>query len=94
MTRTVVDFPVFDADNHMYETPDAFTKFLPAEYAGLIKYVKVGGRDKIAVRNVISDYIPNPTFSVVAKPGAQVGRLWARPCGRPRLSSHPSPGWH
>jgi predicted TIM-barrel fold metal-dependent hydrolase len=71
MPEAVVDFPVFDADNHMYETTDAFTKFLPAEYAGLIKYVQVNGRDKIAVRNVISDYIPNPTFSVVAKPGAQ-----------------------
>jgi predicted TIM-barrel fold metal-dependent hydrolase len=66
-----VGFPVFDADNHMYESSDAFTKFLPREYEGLIKYVKVNGRDKIAVKNVISDYIPNPTFSVVARPGAQ-----------------------
>jgi len=66
-----LDFPVFDADNHMYETPEAFTKFLPPQYSGLIKYVQVNGRDKIAVKNVISDYIPNPTFSVVARPGAQ-----------------------
>ena len=71
MPKSVVDFPVFDADNHMYETTDAFTKFLPREYEGLIKYVQVGGRDKIAIRNVISDYIPNPTFAVVARPGAQ-----------------------
>jgi predicted TIM-barrel fold metal-dependent hydrolase len=70
MPKTVVDFPVFDADNHMYETTDAFTKFLPPEYDGLIKYVKVNGRDKIAVRGVISEYIPNPTFRVVARPGA------------------------
>jgi predicted TIM-barrel fold metal-dependent hydrolase len=67
----VLDFPVFDADNHMYETTDAFTKYLPAEYEGLIKYVEVNGRTKIAVRNLISDYIPNPTFEVVAAPGAQ-----------------------
>jgi predicted TIM-barrel fold metal-dependent hydrolase len=70
MPKTVVDFPVFDADNHMYETKDAFTKFLPDRYRGLIKYVQVNGREKIAVRNVISDYIPNPTFEVVARPGA------------------------
>jgi predicted TIM-barrel fold metal-dependent hydrolase len=70
MPKTVVDFPVFDADNHMYETTEAFTKFLPLAYEGLIKYVKVNGRDKIAVRNVISEYIPNPTFQVVARPGA------------------------
>jgi len=71
MPSRVLDFPVFDVDNHMYETTDAFTKFLPAEYEGLIKYVQVEGRTKIAVRNTISDYIPNPTFEVVAAPGAQ-----------------------
>ena len=70
MPKTVVDFPVFDADNHLYETTDAFTKFLPKEYDGLIKYVQVNGRDKIAVRGIISEYIPNPTFKVVARPGA------------------------
>jgi predicted TIM-barrel fold metal-dependent hydrolase len=67
----VLDFPVFDADNHMYETPEAFTKFLPAKYDGLIQYVEVKGRTKIAVRGTISEYIPNPTFDVVAAPGAQ-----------------------
>ncbi|EFC83754.1 amidohydrolase family protein [Parafrankia sp. EUN1f] len=70
MPRSDVDFPVFDADNHMYETVDAFTKYLPKEHEGLIKYVQVNGRDKIAVRGVISEYIPNPTFNVVARPGA------------------------
>ena len=66
-----LDFPVFDADNHMYETTDAFTKYLPSSYDGLVKYVQVNGRTKIALRNVISEYIPNPTFSKVAPPGAQ-----------------------
>ncbi|HET6950476.1 MAG TPA: amidohydrolase family protein [Acidimicrobiales bacterium] len=68
---SAIDFPINDADNHMYETTEAFTKHLPPEYSGLIKYVQVNGRTKIAVRNVISDYIPNPTFEVVARPGAQ-----------------------
>lgn len=71
MPKTSLDFPVYDADNHMYETTDAFTRYLPREYEGLIKYVQVNGRTKIAVKNVISDYIPNPTFEVVARPGAQ-----------------------
>ncbi len=66
-----LDFPVFDADNHMYETTDAFTKYLPSSHAGLVKYVQVNGRTKIALRNVISEYIPNPTFNKVAPPGAQ-----------------------
>jgi predicted TIM-barrel fold metal-dependent hydrolase len=63
--------PIFDADNHMYETVDAFTKFLPDRYRGAIRYIDVEGRTKIAVRGQISDYIPNPTFDVVARPGAQ-----------------------
>ena len=66
-----LSFPVYDADNHLYETKESFTRHLPKDYDGLIKYVEVNGRTKIAVRNVVSDYIPNPTFEVVAKPGAQ-----------------------
>jgi predicted TIM-barrel fold metal-dependent hydrolase len=66
-----LDFPVFDADNHMYETTEAFTRYLPAEAEGLIKYVQVDGRTKIAIKNKISEYIPNPTFNKVAPPGAQ-----------------------
>jgi predicted TIM-barrel fold metal-dependent hydrolase len=66
-----IEFPVFDADNHMYETTDAFTKYLPDSHSGLVKYVEVNGRTKLAIRNTISEYIPNPTFNVVAPPGAQ-----------------------
>jgi predicted TIM-barrel fold metal-dependent hydrolase len=65
-----LDFPVFDADNHFYETTDALTRYLPAEYAEVVKYVEVKGRTKLAIRNHITEYIPNPTFNVVAPPGA------------------------
>ena len=61
---------IFDADNHLYETEDAFTRYLPSQYEGIFKYVQVHGRTKIAVNNVISEYIPNPTFEVVGRPGA------------------------
>lgn len=63
--------PVFDADNHLYETQDAFTRHLPARYKKAIQYVNVDGRTKIAIGGKISEYIPNPTFEVVARPGAQ-----------------------
>ncbi|HVM66978.1 MAG TPA: amidohydrolase family protein [Acidimicrobiales bacterium] len=66
-----LDYPVFDADNHLYETVDSFTRHLPDRYRGAIDYVDVRGRTKIAVRGSISEYIPNPTFEVVARPGAQ-----------------------
>src|SRR5580698_2212346 len=71
MASRQLDFDVFDADNHMYETAEALTKFLPKEYERAIDYVDVRGRTKIVVRGTISEYIPNPTFDVVAAPGAQ-----------------------
>ncbi|NKQ51542.1 amidohydrolase [Amycolatopsis sp. K13G38] len=70
MVSRVLPYPLFDADNHLYETEESLTKYLPKEYAGAIQYVQVNGRTKIAIRGQISDYIPNPTFEVVARPGA------------------------
>ena len=64
-------FPIFDADNHFYETRDALTKYLPSEQRGAIDYVEVGGRTKLAVRGVITDFIPNPTFERIGRPGAR-----------------------
>jgi predicted TIM-barrel fold metal-dependent hydrolase len=71
MSSRKLPYPVFDADNHFYETQDALTKFLPDNRKHVIDYVQVRGRTKIVVRGHISDYIPNPTFEVVARPGAQ-----------------------
>jgi hypothetical protein len=64
-------YPVFDVDNHMYETEDALTKFLPDQLKGVVRYVELDGRTKIAIKGQISEYIPNPTFGKVAAPGAQ-----------------------
>ena len=71
MSDRTVDYPVYDADNHLYETEEAFTRYLPEKYKNAIRYVQVKGRTKIAVNGQISEYIPNPTFEVVARPGAQ-----------------------
>ena len=30
--RVDIPFPLFDADNHLYEPPEAMTKYLPKEY--------------------------------------------------------------
>lgn len=70
-TTNQPEFPIFDADNHFYETRDALTLHLPAARAGAIDYVDVGGRTKIVVRGHITDYIPNPTFDRIGRPGAQ-----------------------
>jgi predicted TIM-barrel fold metal-dependent hydrolase len=70
MPSRSIDFEIFDADNHLYETRDALTKFLPREYRGAIDYVEVRGRTKFMVKGQISHMIPNPTFDVVARPGS------------------------
>jgi predicted TIM-barrel fold metal-dependent hydrolase len=70
MAKKTLSIPLFDADNHMYETQEAFTKHLPDRFKGAIDYVDLHGRTKIVVQGKISEYIPNPTFEVVARPGA------------------------
>jgi predicted TIM-barrel fold metal-dependent hydrolase len=70
MSPRALSVPVFDADNHLYETEEAFTKFLPDAYRTVVDYVQVNGRTKIRIKGQVSEYIPNPTFEVVAKPGA------------------------
>ena len=79
ITHRELPYSTFDADNHMYENRDALTKFLPPEYEGVIKYVDIDGRTKLAIRDRISDYIPNPTFGKVAAPGGV--RAWTSPKG-------------
>jgi predicted TIM-barrel fold metal-dependent hydrolase len=69
ITHRELPYTTFDADNHMYETREAMTKFLPPEYQGVVRYVEIDGRTKLALRDRISDYIPNPTFARVAVPG-------------------------
>src|SRR5215831_6562643 len=70
MSSNALPYPLFDADNHLYETEESLTKYLPKAYKDVIQYVQVNGRTKIAIRGEISDYIPNPTFEGVARPGA------------------------
>jgi hypothetical protein len=104
MPTRALDIPVFDADNHLYEMRDAFIKHLPERYAGAVDYVDVRGRTKIVIRGRISEYIPNPTFDVVARPGAQEeyfrhgnpegknrrGRSSGRRCGRSAPGGNPA----
>lgn len=65
-------YPVYDADHHFYESPDSITRHLPKKFRNAIQYVTINGRTKLAVGGVISDYIPDPTFEHVARPGSMV----------------------
>ena len=67
---TTSDLSVWDADNHLYEAPDAYTRYLPKEFEGAIRYADVEGRKKLEILGVISDCIPNPTYEVIPTPGS------------------------
>ena len=63
-------FPVYDADHHLYETEEALTKYLPDSMKREFYFVEKNGRKKLVIAGMVSDFIPNPTFEVVARPGA------------------------
>lgn len=63
-------YPVYDADQHIYETPDAFLRHLPKAFEREFYFADVKGRTKLVINGQLSEYIPNPTFAVVAAPGA------------------------
>jgi predicted TIM-barrel fold metal-dependent hydrolase len=67
------DYPIYDADNHLYEKEDCFTRHLDPRVAReAIAWVDVKGRRKLAICGTLTNYIPNPTFDVVATPGSLV----------------------
>jgi predicted TIM-barrel fold metal-dependent hydrolase len=92
-------YPVYDADNHLYETADAFQRHLPKAFRNDFYFAEVRGRTKLVIGGVLSDYIPNPTFEVVAAPG--VHEKWYRAENTENLSFremtgqaiHPPPEW-
>jgi predicted TIM-barrel fold metal-dependent hydrolase len=61
----------FDADNHYYEAPDAFTRHIePAMAKRAMQWAEVNGRQRLLVGGQINRFIPNPLFDPVAKPGS------------------------
>src|SRR5262249_2611454 len=68
----MADLPylIFDADNHYYEAEDAFTRHLDPEVRRRGRDgAAVKGRRELRVAGAITPFIPNPTFTPVARPG-------------------------
>ncbi len=60
----------FDADNHYYESLDAFTRYQdPAMRRRGVQVLRDGKRAYIVVADRINRFIPNPTFNPVIVPG-------------------------
>jgi len=67
---SVVQHPVFDADEHYYEAADAFTRHVPKQMAArCMQWVEMNGRPRLVVGGKVNSYLPNPLFDPVAKPG-------------------------
>ena len=59
-----------DADNHYYETLDAFTRHLePAFKERGVRAVQYGKRTEMLIAGKVNRFIPNPTFDPVIVPG-------------------------
>lgn len=62
---------IFDFDNHYYESEDAFTRYATLPESKRVRWVTTDhGHRHIAIGDQISRFIPNPTFTPVAEPGA------------------------
>jgi predicted TIM-barrel fold metal-dependent hydrolase len=61
----------FDADNHYYESMDAFTRYIEPEYAKrAMQWAEIDGKTRLLVGGRVNRFIPNPTFDRLAKPGS------------------------
>ena len=69
-SQVELGFDVFDADNHYYEAPDAFTRHLdPAMAKRCMQWAEVNGKPRLMVAGKLNRFIPNPLFDPVARPG-------------------------
>lgn len=61
----------FDADNHYYEAPDAFTRHVAKEMQPrCVQWAEIGGRKHHIVGGKLAHAVSNPTWNPIAKPGA------------------------
>lgn len=68
---TDLGFQLFDADNHYYESADAFTRHMPAGLARRgIFWIEMNGKPRLMAGKRLWRFIPNPTFDPIARPGA------------------------
>jgi predicted TIM-barrel fold metal-dependent hydrolase len=68
---TDLGFRPFDADNHYYESTDAFTRHIePGMAKRCMQWADVDGKRRLLVGGKVNKFIPNPTFDPIAAPGS------------------------
>jgi predicted TIM-barrel fold metal-dependent hydrolase len=67
---SAVDTRPIDADNHYYETLDAFTRHLDPKYKDRgVHPVRDGKKTQVFIGGRINRFVPNPTFDPIIVPG-------------------------
>ncbi|MBW2725222.1 MAG: amidohydrolase family protein, partial [Deltaproteobacteria bacterium] len=78
-----IDYPAFDADNHYYEAPDAFTRHVPkAMQPRCVQWAEIDGHMHHIVGGKLAHAVKNPTWNPIAKPGAISDYLRGNPLGK------------
>lgn len=88
-TQRSYDFPVADADNHLYERRDAFTRYLPPGYEDLVRFIEIDGKQQLVIKGKLAFILPNPTLEKVPPPGAYGDGDPMGTAGKPRIVQSP-----
>jgi predicted TIM-barrel fold metal-dependent hydrolase len=66
-----LDYGMVDADNHYYEPTDALTRYLPDVRRRDVYWVSEveTGRKRLVIGSRVWEYLANPTFDPIVKPG-------------------------
>src|SRR5437764_854735 len=65
-----VDYALYDADEHYYETEDALTRHLDPAFRQVVRWVDMDGRRTLLVNDRLLTVVPNPTYDPVGVPGS------------------------
>ena len=80
-------YRAFDADNHYYEAPDAFTRHVPARMQErCVQWATIDGHRHHLVGGRLAKVVKNPTWDPIAKPGALAEYLRGNPLGKEAAS--------
>jgi predicted TIM-barrel fold metal-dependent hydrolase len=80
---TSIDYRAFDADNHYYESHDAFTRHVPAKMQDrCVQWATINGRQHHLVGGKLAKAVKNPTWNPIALPGSIADYLRGNPLGK------------
>src|SRR5438270_8683034 len=90
-----LDYGIFDCDTHCYETRDAFTRFLPKEYAdrAIGPVLTADGREVILAGNRVATFNSEQGggFDLANRPGSLKEMLKQMASGNPDEAYKPEP---